>query len=131
MEAVSGRVMVFGTFDVFHPGHESFIEQASAEGEELIIVVARDVTVRRIKPLLRNDEQTRLRVLQEAFPHHEIVLGSETSPLDVVRKYRPSLICLGYDQVGFSKELQEELGDIPIKRLEAFHPDKYKSSKMP
>ena len=139
------RVMIFGTFDVFHPGHRFFIERAQAkcselrtepapsEGEgncELIVVVARDVTVKRIKPLLKNPESVRLRVLQEAFPELEIVLGDEEDPMKVIREYRPEMVCLGYDQAGFSEDLMKKFPEIRIERLEAYHPEKYKSSKM-
>jgi len=36
------KVMVFGTFDIFHPGHRSFLNQAKKYGNYLIVVVARD-----------------------------------------------------------------------------------------
>lgn len=140
-DSLPGRVMVFGTFDVFHPGHKSFIEQAmkksgkSLNGRkdwafDLIVVVARDVTVRKLKPQLKNPESVRLRVLQEAFPELEIVLGDEKDPMMMVRKYRPEMVCLGYDQVGFSQQLLKEFPEIKIERLEAFEPEKWKSSKM-
>jgi cytidyltransferase-like protein len=131
------RVMIFGTFDVFHPGHRYFIERAQAKCSELrtancelIVVVARDVTVKKIKPLLRNAEQVRLKVLQEAFPELTIVLGDEKDPMKVLRDYRPEMVCLGYDQVGFSGELMKIFPEIRVERLEAFEPEKWKSSKM-
>jgi|CXWL01.1.fsa_nt_gi cytidyltransferase-like protein len=130
MELVPGRVMIFGTFDVFHPGHKYFIEEAMKKGKELIVVIARDVTVKRIKPLLRNSEQVRMQVVQESFLEVKVVLGDEQDPMIVVRKFKPSLVCLGYDQVGFSDELQKNFPEIAIERIAAFGPDKYKSSKM-
>jgi cytidyltransferase-like protein len=130
VDNILGRVMIFGTFDVFHPGHRSFIEQAQKKGSELVIVVARDVTVKKIKQLLRNSEQVRLKVLQEAFPDLTIVLGDEQDQMKVIREYRPEMVCLGYDQVGFSAELMKSFPEIQIERLEAYEPEKYKSSKM-
>ena len=32
------KVMVFGTFDGVHPGHENFFEQAKQHGDYLIAV---------------------------------------------------------------------------------------------
>jgi len=122
--------MIFGTFDVFHPGHRSFIEQAQQKGEELIVVVARDVTVKKIKSALRNPESVRLKVLQETFSEVTIVLGDEVDQMKVIREYRPELVCLGYDQIGFSEQLMESFPEIRIERLKAFEPEKYKSSKM-
>ncbi|MGD1075360.1 MAG: adenylyltransferase/cytidyltransferase family protein, partial [Thermodesulfovibrionales bacterium] len=46
---MSARVVCAGTFDHLHPGHLNFLEQASALGNELIVIVARDETVKRIK----------------------------------------------------------------------------------
>ena len=130
MELVTGRVMIFGTFDVFHPGHRHFIEQALEEGQELIIVVARDKTVMRFKQRLKNAETERLRVVQEAYPGVKVLLGHPENPMKVVEDYRPEIVCLGYDQVGFSQQLVKEFPHIKIKRLKALSPEKYKSSKM-
>lgn len=123
-----GRVMVFGTFDVFHPGHRFFIEQAMKRGKELVIVVARDETVRKIKPSLRTPEEIRKKILEEAFPKAIVVLGDTRDYLKVVREYRPDLVCLGYDQIGFSKELEKAFPELPRERIRAFHPECYKSS---
>lgn len=151
---VSGFIMVFGTFDVFHPGHRFFIEEAREKmklesriwnlekkgkdrassfqlpASKFIIVVARDSTVKQLKGVLRNPEQIRKKVLEQAFPDALVVLGDENDPMKVVRKYRPSLVCLGYDQVGFSEQLQKKYPEIRIERISAYQPEKYKSSKM-
>ena len=128
MEIEKQRVMIFGTFDVFHPGHEYFISEAMKKGTELIVVVARDKTVRQLKPLLRNSEDLRKQVLEDAFPDVSVVLGDEEDYMAVVREYSPSLICLGYDQQSFDEELVNQFPDIEILRLDSFEPDKYKSS---
>ncbi|HEY4500387.1 MAG TPA: adenylyltransferase/cytidyltransferase family protein, partial [Candidatus Paceibacterota bacterium] len=43
------RVMVFGTFDILHPGHLYFLRAAKKLGDYLIVSLARDVNVRKIK----------------------------------------------------------------------------------
>ncbi len=125
---IKKRVMVFGTYDVFHPGHRYFIAEAQKKGDELVAVIARDETVRKIKPVLRNDETLRKKVVQEAFPDVTVVLGDLEDPMKVVREHNPDLVCLGYDQIGFSERLMKEFPDLPVVRIEAFHPEKYKSS---
>ena len=40
--------MAFGTFDLLHPGHINFLNQAKKHGQ-LIIVIARDKTVKEVK----------------------------------------------------------------------------------
>lgn len=125
---LSSRVMVFGTYDVFHPGHQYFISEAQKRGEELVVVIARDQTVKKIKPLLRNNELLRKKIVQESFPNATVILGDLVDHMKVVRDHQPSLVCLGYDQIGFSQRLIKDFPDIQIERIEAFHPEKYKSS---
>ena len=45
-------VVVAGTFDGIHPGHLSFLKQASELGNELVVIVARDKTVQRLGAVL-------------------------------------------------------------------------------
>lgn len=54
-------VMTFGTFDMFHPGHVYYLSEARKLGDELITIIARDVTVSKIKGRLpREKENVRL-----------------------------------------------------------------------
>ena len=41
--------MVFGTFDILHKGHLDFFKQAKKYGDYLIVAVARDDTVKKVK----------------------------------------------------------------------------------
>jgi len=56
------RVIVFGVFDYFHPGHLFFLKKAKELGGELFVVVAQDEVVKNIKGNLPdNDIETRKR----------------------------------------------------------------------
>ncbi|HLC71304.1 MAG TPA: adenylyltransferase/cytidyltransferase family protein, partial [Candidatus Nanoarchaeia archaeon] len=35
-------VMCFGTFDILHPGHLHYLQQAKKYGDYLMVVIARD-----------------------------------------------------------------------------------------
>ena len=60
------RVLCCGTFDYLHPGHISFLRQASRLGSELFVVVARDENVKRIKGRFPDqDEQERKARIEE------------------------------------------------------------------
>ena len=37
--------MVFGTFDILHPGHLDFFKQAREYGDEVVCVIARNINV--------------------------------------------------------------------------------------
>jgi FAD synthetase len=123
------RVMVFGTFDLLHPGHRSFLRAAESLGE-VTVVVARSSTVRSIKgksPI--ESEGVRRNNVAKHFPSAMVVLGEKADFLSPVRTYRPELILLGYDQrlpPGISRK------DLPcpVKRARALSPEKYKTSVL-
>ena len=128
-------VITFGTFDIFHPGHESYLEQAKKFGDRLIAVVARDKTVLAVKgQIAKNNEQERLKVVKDSGLADEIILGNLKDKYAVIEKYRPDVIALGYDQKvdlpELEKKLQEFKLETKIVRLKAFKPEIYKSSKL-
>lgn len=129
--------MVFGTFDNFHPGHQSYLSQARIFGEEIIAIVARDKNVLAIKGRpAQEDEKTRVKKVRAALRgmdrHHRAVLGNLKNRWLVLRKYRPDIICLGYDQKIDQLQLKREIVRFrlfcKVKRLKPYYPDKYKSS---
>lgn len=130
------NVMVFGTFDIFHPGHRSFLIQAKKKGDYLIAVVARDKTVKETKKQeTRNKEEVRLRVVKKSGLADKVVLGGFKDKYAVIKKYQPDVICLGYDQKYFIKELGRKLEEFKLEktkilRLKSYKPEIYKSSKL-
>lgn len=122
------KVMCFGTFDFFHPGHEAFLHQAGECGEYLIVVVARDKNVKKIKGHLPvQNENLRLKNIQNKQISDQVILGKLTDRYEVIRKNNPDIICLGYDQVVDKEKLTSEFKG-GIIRLKPFKTDKYKSS---
>ena len=138
--------MVFGTFDVFHKGHESFLRQARrcglpalagrGQGEYLIVVVARDETVLKVKKhATKNSERKRLSVLKKSGLVDKVVLGSLGNKYVAIGKYKPDVIALGYDQNIFVGELKKKLKELGLDktrlvRLKSYYPKKYKSSLL-
>ncbi len=121
------RILVTGTFDDLHPGHQFLLEEASKRGE-LFVIIARDSTVEMIKgkaPLQLEDQ--RKRAIEEVFPAVHVLLGDEKDFLKPVLDVAPDLILLGYDQ-----KLPPGMADadLPCKteRLPAFEPHIHKSS---
>jgi len=134
------RVMVFGVFDGLHEGHRYFLAAAQKYGDELIAVVARDETVRVLKNKTpRHNEKermaavmqlSRLSLYREDDPRlidvTRAVLGDRVlGAYDVIKKYKPDIICLGYDQDALGEDLQEKMKIgvipvIPIRRIAAY-----------
>ena len=125
------RVMCCGTFDHLHPGHHSFLTQAARLGEELFVVVARDANVLRIKGKAPDQgEGERLRQVGRHQAVDDARLGYPGSDfLRVVADIDPQVIALGYDQKA-PPGLAEAFPGCRIVTLEAFEPERYKSSLM-
>ena len=130
------KVMTFGTFDIFHPGHRSFLKQAKKYGDCLIVVVARDKNVTRYKKQeTRNNEQKRIENIKKSRLANKVILGGLGNKYAVIKKHKPDVICLGYDQQFFTRDLKEKLKSYKLEktriiRLKAYKPEIYKSSKI-
>ena len=123
--------MVFGTFDVLHEGHLNFFEQAKELGDFLVVVIARNVNIERIKGHLpKHDEKERLTVVQQAPIVDGAVLGHIDDPYQIIREEDPDIIALGYDQDSYDKGLKVHFPDKTIVRLKSYKPEIYKSSLL-
>ncbi len=129
------RILVFGTFDILHEGHVDFFQQARALAPNpyLMVSIARDTNVARIKQVSPHFLETqRLAAVQGLALVDEAMLGAVEDYLAHIVELRPDIIALGYDQVhytdGLADKLRERGLDVRIKRLESFHPERYKSS---
>ena len=121
------KVMVFGTFDILHRGHLNFFKQARKYGNYLIIVVARDKTVKGVKGKIpKNNERKRLKKVMRYAD--KAVLGFIFDKYKVIKKFNPAVICLGYDQKFFVEGLKKL--NIAVIRLKQYKAYKYKSSKI-
>ena len=130
------KVVVFGTFDIFHKGHGNFLEQAKKYGDFLRVVVARDKTVSKVKGYVpKYSEHERMNVVRKSALADEVILGRLEDKYEVVREYKPDIICLGYDQKFFIDDLRKELDKSGLQktkiiRLKSYKPEIYKSSKL-
>jgi FAD synthetase len=102
-------VLVGGVFDLIHPGHIHTLKAAKAEGDVLVVVVARQSTAQKIKKYrkiyhnekLRRDLVTSLNFVDLAL------IGKEGTLYDTVEYVKPNVIALGYDQAHSEKEIAE------------------------
>ncbi len=101
--------MAFGTFALVHTGHVKFLGKAKSFCDKLVVVVARDSTVEKIKGKSIIPEQQRLEVVAALKPVDKAVLGSEEDRLAVVEEYKPDIIILGPDQDEKESHLEYEL----------------------
>lgn len=130
------RVLVFGTFDGLHPGHEAFLRQARGHADEVVVAVAQDAIVEQLKHRSPNRKLSeRLATLQKFEAVTEAVAGdSELGSYLCFRRIRPDLVAFGYDQEELAKDFQrfqQATGDeTPTIVLKPYHPETYKSSLL-
>lgn len=126
-------VMVFGTFDYLHAGHENLFIQAKKLGTEVIAIIARDNTVKTIKgEFPDHTEKERLQALEETGWANKAILGHPKDKNRVIKIYHPDIIALGYDQFAFTYGLDKLIIDLKLNtkiiRLKPYRPGMYKSS---
>jgi len=128
--------MVFGTFDILHPGHLDFFRQAKKLGNFLIVSLARENNIRKIKGRKAlHSEKQRLMMVEALKIVDKAVLGASEYYIKHIASQKPHIIALGYDQKAFTEDLKEKLiatglKKIQIVRLKAYKPSKYKTSKL-
>jgi len=103
------RVVATGVFDIIHLGHVHFLEKAKDLGDELVVIVARDKTARKMKHEPITSEGMRVELVQSLKPVDRAVLGYEDDMYRIISEVRPDIIALGYDQKFDEKELECEL----------------------
>jgi len=94
------RVMAVGIFDLLHAGHLHYVEQAKSLGEELVVVIAHDETVRKQKHEPVTGQDLRRRMVEGLKPVDEAIIGNPPGvPIfEILKQIDPDLIALGYDQ---------------------------------
>ena len=78
------RVVATGVFDIIHAGHAHFLNAAKQHGDELVVIVANDDTVRKMKgePIL--SDEMRAEVVSHIKPVDKTVVGRTGDMLDII-----------------------------------------------
>jgi FAD synthetase len=128
------RVMASGVFDILHPGHLHFLEEARKLGDELVVVVATDNTVRQRKHEPITPQDMRLKMIAALRIVDKAVLGHDGDMFRIVEEMKPDIIALGFDQAHGEEDLQKELAkrglNIKIVRMPQLDHDLTGSRKI-
>ena len=124
------RVMAVGIFDLLHAGHLHYVEQAKSLGEELIVIIAHDETVRQQKHEPVTGQDLRRRMVEGLKPVDKAVIGNPPGvPIfEILGKIKPDLIALGYDQKHSIDAIRKGLDkhgfeDVEVTRVEGLSDD--------
>lgn len=88
-----------GCFDLIHPGHVQYLEDARALGAFLVVGLNSDASVARLKGSSRpvQDQWARARILLGLRSVDAVVLFEEDTPLQLISALRPDVLVKGGD----------------------------------
>jgi D-beta-D-heptose 7-phosphate kinase/D-beta-D-heptose 1-phosphate adenosyltransferase len=92
-------VMSNGCFDILHPGHITYLEEAKNLGDHLIVAVNDDASVKRLKGENRpvNSLEHRMAVLAGLSAVDWVISFSEDTPEKIISKLLPDILVKGGD----------------------------------
>lgn len=125
------RVLVGGVFDILHVGHIHFLSKAKSLGDELVVIVAHDETVRiqkRREPV--NPAEDRAELLRALKMVDEVYIGSPAGiDYELVRRIDPDVVAIGPDQNFDCERLKEALRNHGINAEVIRIPYLYRSDR--
>lgn len=98
--ARGGRVVFTnGVFDILHPGHVRYLQEARALGDALIVAINSDRSVKAIKGPTRpvNPEHERAEVLLALACVDAVTIFDEDTPHAVISRIQPDVLVKGAD----------------------------------
>ena len=120
------KVLAGGCFNKIHPCHLYFLNKAKSFGGYLVVVLAHDKNNKKscaIPAVKRKKNLEKLKIADK------IITGHPTDFLKTVKKLKPDIIALGYDQK-LSKKLKNEIRELKIKTKIIKKFGKYSSRKI-
>ena len=96
-----GLEVVFtnGCFDLLHKGHILYLEEASQQGDKLIVAINADKSVRKLKGKNRpiKDEDNRSLIMAALSFVDLVVVFHEETPLELIEMVSPDILVKGGD----------------------------------
>lgn len=118
-----GLKVVFtnGVFDLIHPGHITYLADAAAQGDKLVIGLNSDSSVKRLgkgpdRPI--NNQDARALLLASFFFIDAVVIFDEDTPQNLITTLMPNVLAKGGDYtietiVG-AKEVMANGGEVKV-----------------
>ncbi|AEH36040.1 adenylyltransferase/cytidyltransferase family protein [Halopiger xanaduensis] len=120
------RVVAQGTFDILHPGHVHYLEEAAAAGDELHVIVARaDNIAHKPDPVMPDAQRRDTVAALEAVDYARLGHPEDFSvPIEAID---PDVLVLGHDQHHDERDVSAMLAewgiDCRVERASGLDPD--------
>ena len=120
--AIASKKVVFtnGCFDLLHPGHVRYLEDAKALGDVLIVGLNADASIARLKGETRpiNPLKDRAHMLMGLRAVDLVVSFEEDTPLNLIKTLLPDVLVKGGDyqpdEIVGAKEVREHGGEVIV-----------------
>lgn len=103
------KVLAGGSFNAIHPGHIYFLNEAKKLGDKLVVVLTHDKNNKKPYAVLAEKRKKLLKSLGIA---DKILIGCAKDKTRIIKKIKPDIIALGYDQ-----KLPEGLKSFKFARI--------------
>jgi len=93
------KVFTNGCFDLLHPGHLQYLQEAKDLGDVLIVGINSDTSVKKLKGPSRpiNDQDSRAVMLSSLKMVDHVIVFNEETPLELIEAIMPDVLVKGGD----------------------------------
>lgn len=125
------KVITYGTFDLFHYGHQRLLERAKALGDYLIVGVTSDAfDLARGKINAQQSLMERIEAVRKAGIADEIIVEEyEGQKIDDIKRYGIDIFTVGSDWKGKFDYLEEFCNVVYLERTEGVSSSDIRSEK--
>lgn len=109
------RVLATGVFNILHPGHLLFLEEAKKLGDELVVIVSSDKIAGKLKKGFILPQDQRARMAGALKPVDKVFIGDESDTMKLLPVIQPDVIALGHDQKINEELLQDKLALLGLR----------------
>ena len=112
------KVITYGTFDLFHYGHQNILKRAKELGDYLIVgVTSEDFDINRGKLNVQQSLMERIKNVKESGYADEIIVEEyEGQKIDDIQKYDIDIFVIGSDWTGNFDYLKEYCKVVYLER---------------
>lgn len=129
------KVLIFGTFDILHPGHLKLLNFAAKQGSVTVALTPDKLceVYKGEKPVSNYDVR---KIRLESLNLIDKVLPADNKPntYNIISEVKPNVIVLGYDQLSLKKNISKRLDELRstarIIVAPSYRANLYKSSKL-